>query len=215
MRIENLWQFDSLVKLQLDNNVIEKIEGMDSLKNLVWLDLSFNNIEKIEGLESLTKLKDLSLFNNQITKLENINHLENLEVFSIGNNQLSDLSIVLHLRPLKMLKTLCLKGNPLCEKDDYMLFMLAHLNQIIYLDYRLVDQNIRSEGLKKYEIDIGQLWANEEAEEKVKRENDILQNELKQNKVIRLPSIIFYLNNIVGISLQLNNFQGSLHRRPG
>ena len=96
-----------------------------------------------------------------------------------------------------------------------LLIKITHLNQIIYLDYRLVDQNIRSEGLKKYEIDIGQLWANEEAEEKVKRENDILQNELKQNKVIRLPSIIFYLNNIVGISLQLNNFQGSLHRRPG
>jgi len=31
LRIENLWQFDNLTKLQLDNNVIEKIEGLDSL----------------------------------------------------------------------------------------------------------------------------------------------------------------------------------------
>jgi hypothetical protein len=37
LRIENLWQFDSLIKLGLDNNVIEKIEGLDTLKNLVWL----------------------------------------------------------------------------------------------------------------------------------------------------------------------------------
>ena len=37
LRIENLWQFSSLVKLQLDNNIIEKIEGLDTLKNLIWL----------------------------------------------------------------------------------------------------------------------------------------------------------------------------------
>lgn len=182
LRIENLWQFESLVKLQLDNNVIEKIEGLDTLKNLIWLDLSFNNIEKIEGLEQLTKLKDLSLFNNQITKLENMNFLESLEVFSIGNNQLSDFSNVLYLRSLKSLKTLCLKGNPFCEKNDYMLFVLAHLNQIIYLDYRLVDDDVRSDGLKKFEIDIGQIVSNEESEEKIKKEKDDTEREIKLNK---------------------------------
>lgn len=103
-----------MTKLQLDNNVIEKIEGLESLKNLVWLgkkiqiyykskillylvyfkDLSFNNIEKIEGLDALTKLTDLSLFNNQITKLDNMDALERLEVFSIGNNLLNDYSFV-------------------------------------------------------------------------------------------------------------------------
>ena len=113
LRIENLWQFTSLVKLQLDNNIIEKIEGLDTLKNLIWLgklwfshlnlsnemydkklfkllDLSFNNIEKIEGLDNLTKLTDLSLYNNRITKLENMDVLEKLEVFSIGNNLLNN-----------------------------------------------------------------------------------------------------------------------------
>jgi hypothetical protein len=37
LRIENLWQFENLTKLQLDNNVIEKIEGLENLKNLIWL----------------------------------------------------------------------------------------------------------------------------------------------------------------------------------
>jgi hypothetical protein len=37
LRIENLWQFVNIVKLQLDNNVIEKIEGLENLVNLVWL----------------------------------------------------------------------------------------------------------------------------------------------------------------------------------
>jgi Leucine-rich repeat (LRR) protein len=35
---------------QLDNNIIEKIENLDTLTNLTWLDLSFNNIAVIEGM---------------------------------------------------------------------------------------------------------------------------------------------------------------------
>lgn len=51
-----------LVKLQLDNNIITRIQGLESLTKLKWLDLSFNMIEKIEGLEELRLLEDLSLF---------------------------------------------------------------------------------------------------------------------------------------------------------
>ena len=32
-----MWEFTNLVKLQLDNNIIEKIEGLDMLVNLEWL----------------------------------------------------------------------------------------------------------------------------------------------------------------------------------
>ena len=35
--MENLWCVENLIKLQLDNNIIEKIEGLESLVNLVWL----------------------------------------------------------------------------------------------------------------------------------------------------------------------------------
>ncbi|BFZ17183.1 hypothetical protein BsWGS_20222 [Bradybaena similaris] len=38
LHIDNLWEFTSLTKLQLDNNIIEKIEGLDLLVNLVWLE---------------------------------------------------------------------------------------------------------------------------------------------------------------------------------
>lgn len=45
LKIDNLWCFKSLTKLQLDNNIIERIEGLDHLVNLVWLgminDLSY------------------------------------------------------------------------------------------------------------------------------------------------------------------------------
>ena len=61
-QINNLLGMEKLTKLQLDNNMIVSISGLDSLVNLVWLDLGFNKISKIEGLNKLTKLEDLSLF---------------------------------------------------------------------------------------------------------------------------------------------------------
>ena len=120
LRVENLWQFRCLVKLQVDNNIIEKISGLESLVHLEWLgvswegshtcvsqernalfsfclvfaDLSFNNIEIIEGLSSLRKLRDLSLAHNRICKLDGLDGLHRLQVLSLGHNCLEDLEQV-------------------------------------------------------------------------------------------------------------------------
>jgi Leucine-rich repeat (LRR) protein len=56
LKVDNLFIYSNITKLQLDNNIIEKIEKINFLVNLQWLgillmtpDLSFNNISKIEG----------------------------------------------------------------------------------------------------------------------------------------------------------------------
>uniref|UniRef100_A0A674JVT0 Dynein regulatory complex subunit 3 n=1 Tax=Terrapene triunguis TaxID=2587831 RepID=A0A674JVT0_9SAUR len=170
LKIDNLWQFVNLTKLQLDNNIIEKIEALDSLVHLIWLDLSFNNIEVIEGLEALVKLQDLSLYNNRISKIENLDTLQELQVFSIGNNNLTALENVVYLRKFKNLRTLNLTGNPVCENEQYSMFIAAHLPDLVYLDFRLVDENtlldmiqnmssfeIAESKLVKYNEDISQL----------------------------------------------------------
>lgn len=113
LKIDNLFSFANLTKLQLDNNLIENIEKLDHLVNLQWLgklsvhtclvalkkrtfllDLSFNNIEKINGLENLVNLTDLSLHHNHITKLEGLDTLTKLDVLSIGDNLLPTLEDV-------------------------------------------------------------------------------------------------------------------------
>ena len=93
----------NLKKLQLDNNIILKIEHVGHLVNLEWLDLSFNSIEKIEGLENLVKLTDLSLYSNKIKTLENMEKLVNLNFLSIGNNE------ILYYDQVFMLKSSILK----------------------------------------------------------------------------------------------------------
>jgi Leucine-rich repeat (LRR) protein len=37
LKIDNMWNFVLLTKLQMDNNIIEKIEGLEKLVNLEWL----------------------------------------------------------------------------------------------------------------------------------------------------------------------------------
>lgn len=44
IKIDSLWDFTSLVKLYLNNNLIEKIEGLEYLHNLKWLGKTFTFI---------------------------------------------------------------------------------------------------------------------------------------------------------------------------
>ena len=41
LKIDNLWALENLTRLQLDNNIIEKIENIGFLKNLTWLGTKF------------------------------------------------------------------------------------------------------------------------------------------------------------------------------
>lgn len=109
-KIDSLWDFTALVKLYLNNNLIEKIEGLEYLSNLKWLgmaftfclltsfchmnnnipcvclDLSSNKIKKIEGLDNLRALEMLLLAKNRISVIENIDTLEKLTLFNISHN---------------------------------------------------------------------------------------------------------------------------------
>ncbi|CAL1542806.1 unnamed protein product [Lymnaea stagnalis] len=151
LKIDNLWEFTSLTKLQLDNNIIEKIEGLDFLVNLVWLDLSFNNIEVIEGLNKLTKLQDLTLYNNHISKIENLDAQLELQVFSIGNNEIKDIKDILYLRRFPKLKTLNINNNPVCQEENFRLYVAAFLPKLEFLDYRLLDQQTKTVAYDKYQ----------------------------------------------------------------
>uniref|UniRef100_A0A8C4MFE8 Dynein regulatory complex subunit 3 n=1 Tax=Equus asinus asinus TaxID=83772 RepID=A0A8C4MFE8_EQUAS len=147
LRIDNLWQFENLRKLQLDNNLIERIEGLENLTHLVWLDLSFNNIEAIEGLDALVNLEDLSLFNNRITKIDSLDSLVKLQVLSLGNNQIGNMMNIIYLRRFKDLRTLSLSGNPIAEAEDYKMFICAYLPDLVYLDFRRIDDHMASVSL--------------------------------------------------------------------
>eukprot|EP00075_Anas_platyrhynchos_P001514 XP_005017067.2 dynein regulatory complex subunit 3 isoform X1 [Anas platyrhynchos] len=190
LQIDNLWQFENLTKLQLDNNIIEKIEALESLVHLVWLDLSFNNIEVIEGLDTLVKLQDLSLYNNRISKIEHMDTLQELQIFSIGKNNLTALEDVVYLRRFKKLRTLNLTGNPFCEEEQYVLFVVAHIPDLVYLDFKRVSDTTRELAVSKYHYLIDPL-EHEEAQALAQLEEKLAkQKELEYHK----RAFVEYLN---------------------
>ncbi|KAA0188241.1 Dynein regulatory complex subunit 3 [Fasciolopsis buskii] len=140
LKIDNLRAFKCLVKLQLDNNIINKIAGLEHLVHLRWLDLSFNNIERIEGLDELVNIEDLSLYNNHITRIEKMDNLMKLQVLSIGNNKVDELEDIIYLRRFPKLESICLRGNPVCEHLEYKNVLRAFLPHIVYLDYKLTKE---------------------------------------------------------------------------
>ena len=149
---------EELVKLQLDNNIITRIQGLDSLHKLKWLDLSFNMIEKIEGLENLRNLEDLSLFSNRITKLEGLETLENLNVLSVGSNNIKSLEeAVKYLHSLRNnLEVLKIKENDFKEQGEkeYKGRIIAFLSNLKYLDYELIEQKEREKADSDFKTEL-------------------------------------------------------------
>ncbi|KAI9357346.1 hypothetical protein DFJ73DRAFT_821505 [Zopfochytrium polystomum] len=189
LKIDNLWAFENLTKLQLDNNIIERIENINFLKNLQWLDLSFNNITTIEGLDGLSKLTDLTLFNNRISKVENMDDLVNLSIFSIGNNNLTIMENMTYLSRFENLRVLNAAGNALCKSVNYRHYILAHIRGLKYLDYRLIDEESVAAAREKY---IDDLIAIEEEEK-------ILNTKKEETRKFKEISTLYESAHIGGI----------------
>lgn len=142
VEIDNLIGMEKLVKLQLDNNIIMEIKGLDTLVNLEWLDLSFNAIRTIENLGKCTKIADLSLYSNHIKKLSGLENLKNLNVLSLGKNKLTNLEeSINYLSKLKNnIQVLKLAENDFTKRGEkeYSLRIIAHMKNLKYLDYELI-----------------------------------------------------------------------------
>jgi len=115
----------TLTDLDLYDNLIAHIRGLEDLTHLTNLDLSFNKlkhikkishlvnltdlyfvqnkISTIEGLEGLTKLRNLELAANRIREIRNLEGLTSLEELWLGKNKITSISGLDELQNLKIL----------------------------------------------------------------------------------------------------------------
>lgn len=103
---------DSLEELDLYDNLISHVKGLDELKNLTSLDLSFNKIKHIKNLNHLNKLTQAFFVQNRISRIENLDGLENLTLIELGANRIREIE---NLDPLKSLQELWLGKNKITE----------------------------------------------------------------------------------------------------
>ena len=76
-------------ELDLSNQQLQYISGLDHLHNLRRCCLSDNEISVIEGLEKNLRLEDLNLENNRIASIDNIFSLVRLKKLELGHNRIS------------------------------------------------------------------------------------------------------------------------------
>ncbi|XP_014909194.1 leucine-rich repeat-containing protein 49 [Poecilia latipinna] len=107
-RIQHLSHLQQLTVLNLHDNHISDMNGIENLSSLRVLMLGKNRIHKICCLERLYKLSILDLHDNQIRKMENISHLRELQVLNLSGNRISSVE---NLQGLGSLTELNLQYN--------------------------------------------------------------------------------------------------------
>ncbi|KAL2165449.1 hypothetical protein VTH06DRAFT_747 [Thermothelomyces fergusii] len=98
----------TLNDLDLYDNLISHIRGLDDLVNLTSLDLSFNKIRHIKHISHLTNLTDLYLVANKISKIEGLEGLGKLRNLELGSNRIRQLE---NLETLQSLEELWVAKN--------------------------------------------------------------------------------------------------------
>ncbi|KAG5913906.1 hypothetical protein E4U61_006323 [Claviceps capensis] len=102
----------TLKDLDLYDNLISHMRGLDDLKHLTCLDLSFNKIKHIKNIGHLTELKDLFLVANKISRIEGLDACEKLTSLELGSNRIRELK---NLGNLKNLEELWVAKNKITE----------------------------------------------------------------------------------------------------
>jgi len=103
--------------LNLRDQNIENIKNLEDLekhyKKIQELDLSNNNIKDLDGIENFTNLRTLNLNNNKIKSIKNLEKLKKLRLVLFRNNIISEIQ---GIEGLTKLEHLDLSGNTKISK---------------------------------------------------------------------------------------------------
>ncbi|KAL8958934.1 MAG: hypothetical protein Q9193_004105, partial [Seirophora villosa] len=102
----------TLQDLDLYDNLISHIRGLDHLVHLTSLDLSFNKIKHIKNVDNLKELKDIYFVQNRISKIENLESLTELRNLELAANRIREIE---NLDTLVALEELWLGKNKITE----------------------------------------------------------------------------------------------------
>ncbi|KAG9552112.1 L domain-like protein, partial [Aureobasidium melanogenum] len=102
----------TLQDLELYDNLISHIKGLDSFTELRSLDLSYNKIKHIKRVDHLKKLDHLYFVQNKISRIEGLDGLSNLTYLELGANRIREIS---GLETLTNLDSLWLGQNKITE----------------------------------------------------------------------------------------------------
>lgn len=131
-----LADFTNLVHLDVSNNAIGSVDGVEVFAHLQVLTMARNHLKRLGSpLLTLTSLRHLDLSGNSISHLPRaIVHLEQLETLNVAGNSLSVLKEVDPLSKLANLHACTFTANPMCKLPTYKDYVICKLPSLEKLD---------------------------------------------------------------------------------
>lgn len=147
-QIEQVMFNKSMVVLSLRANNITKIENLDDMW-LEELNIAENQIRKITGLNKLKVLRELDLSQNRIEKLEGLQDISSLRFLNVSMNNIQKVLQLQHIEQLSLLTDLDLCFNPIQNKKHYRSQALFHIPQLRMLDGQEItgEEKVKAENL--------------------------------------------------------------------
>lgn len=102
----------TLEELELYDNLIKHMNGLDAYTELRSLDLSYNKLKHIKNISTLKKLDHVYFVQNRISKIENLAELHELRYLELGANKIKDIE---GIETLTKLESLWLGQNRISE----------------------------------------------------------------------------------------------------
>jgi len=109
-----VWYLQDYEEMELSENGLDSLDGVEYCKYVVSLDLTGNEISDITDLWSLKQIEELYLARNQIGYIDVLYHLRNLRILDLSGNQINDISPLLQLENLEYLN---LAGNNIPQEQ--------------------------------------------------------------------------------------------------
>ena len=141
--ITGIEQFVNLITLDMSENHIENIELLSILMNLKNLNLGINRIDNINPLGELVKLEQLELHGNKIENIEILSNLISLKILNLNGNKIEDITA---LSKLNDLQELSIGSNSIRDISPIEKLKL----KIFYAEQQVKDEN--SKGYTKEEL---------------------------------------------------------------
>lgn len=83
-----------------------------------------------------------------------------------------------------------LSGNPFSEEANYKEYVIAHLPELVYLDFRLIDESAREAAAERYKYSVEERVHDETI---AKRNQDELEEKQKERQLHKVTVSFFNL----------------------
>lgn len=135
----------NLKTLVLRENNINKIDSLDGLINLQYLDLSCNKLRNVErsNIGLLPNLNTLICDSNYLKNINSFSKLQSLSYISFDSNKIAEISNIERLAEIESLKELNLNNNPITKNINYRVNVIRKFYNLSKIDGQEITKDER------------------------------------------------------------------------